>query len=392
MSDDLWIRPIQSAADVEALAPIVGWAFGAPAEESPAWFDKAGRDNLRVAALGQTIVGGLVQLPMGQFFGGRSVPMVGIAGVAVAPEHRGRRAALSLMQSSVRELAARGVALSTLYPATQTLYRAAGYEQAGTRFRYLLVPRELPVLDRELELRQLTDADRAAVERVYTLHAATADGWLDRGAYIWDRVRAPRSGKAFGYGAFVNGELEGYLYILQRHTTGARYELTLGDVVALSPRAGRRLLTFLADHRSLGENLVWHGGPADSLLALLPEQRYRMTLVDQWMLRITNVQAALEARGYPVGVQLSLELELADPDVAGNAGLWRLEVADGRGQLRRGGRGTLRAGIRGLAALYSGYLDPRALCRAGLIDGEDEDLERARSVFSGPSPGMPDTF
>jgi hypothetical protein len=37
-------------------------------------------------------------------------------------------------------------------------------------------------------------------------------------------------------------------------------------------------------------------------------------------------------------------------------------------------------------------LDPFALRRAGLADGDERMLGRARSLFSGPAPTMPDSF
>jgi predicted acetyltransferase len=218
------------------------------------------------------------------------------------------------------------------------------------------------------------------------------DGFLDRKAYIWQRVRAPREGRTRSFGVVVNGALEGYLYIRERHTSGARYDLWLSDVVALTPRAGRRLLGFIADHRTLAESVVWFGGPSDALLALLPEQRYTITLKDQWMLRIVDVAAALEARGWPPDITTELELELRDEQIAANSGRWVLEVADGRGSVRRGGGGELRLDVRGLGALYSGHLDPFALRRSGLADSDERTLARARGLFAGPAPCLPDSF
>jgi len=71
-------------------------------------------------------------IPMGQWWGSQRVPMTGIAGVGVTPEYRGTGVAIALVQDTVKELHRQGVPLSVLYPATQHLYRKAGYEQAGT--------------------------------------------------------------------------------------------------------------------------------------------------------------------------------------------------------------------------------------------------------------------
>ena len=83
-----------------------------------------------------TPAGGLALYRMGQWFGGRPVPLVGVGAVAIAPEHRGTGTAERLMEGTLRELRAEGIALSGLYPATQRLYRKGGYEQAGGRYHY----------------------------------------------------------------------------------------------------------------------------------------------------------------------------------------------------------------------------------------------------------------
>src|SRR6185295_16930186 len=101
---------------------------------------------------------GLVLIPMGQWFGGKRVPMTGIAAVAVEPFARGKGAAKRLLVSMLQELQGKGVALSTLYPATQVLYRAVGYEQAGSRYEVRAPCRSLAIDPRSMssEARALT--------------------------------------------------------------------------------------------------------------------------------------------------------------------------------------------------------------------------------------------
>jgi len=118
-------------SDLDAVATITGAAFSFPAAEAETWLSNAGTDQLRVVREGGRVVGSLLLIPMGQYFGGKSVPMVGIAGVGVGIADRGRGVARALMAGTVQELAERGVALSTLYASTQTLYRSVGYERAG---------------------------------------------------------------------------------------------------------------------------------------------------------------------------------------------------------------------------------------------------------------------
>ena len=79
------------------------------------------------------------------------------------------------------------------------------------------------------------------------------------------------------------------------------------------------------------------------------------------MLRIADLSAALEARGYAPQLQADLHLEVTDPLVPENSGPWQLTVRGGRGVVRRGGEGRLRLDIGVLAALYTGYGRPELL-------------------------------
>jgi len=290
------------------------------------------------------------------------------------------------------ELAERKVALSTLYPAAQALYRAVGYEQAGSRLKYALRPSELVRSERELSVRAIVESDRPAVLAAYERYASAFTGYLDRGDYIWRRVLKPRSDPALGYLVEVDDKLEGYLYLTQHRSDHLRYELRATDLVASSARAARRLLGLVAEHRSLAERIVWHAGPADPFFALIPEQAYEMSLAFHYMLRVVNVSEALTARGYPLGIETELELDVHDELIRANNDRFVLSVANGRGQLVRGGKGALRAGMRGLAALYSGFLSPHALYRIGLLEGSERALDVAQALFSGPPAGMSDHF
>ncbi len=51
------------------------------------------------------------------------MPMAGVAGVVVSPEHRGRGVGTALMQGTITRGRELGYPLSVLYPATIPVYR-----------------------------------------------------------------------------------------------------------------------------------------------------------------------------------------------------------------------------------------------------------------------------
>jgi predicted acetyltransferase len=392
MSDTTEVRPLRGEQEFDDFVGIVSSAFAGSIEDSRAWLRASGLEQVRVAVRGESVRGGLLLVPMGQFFGGRSVSMTGIAGVGVAPEHRGTGIAAALMQGTLCELAEQGVALSALYASTAAVYRAVGYELSGGRFRVRLRPRDIALSVRDPSIRAIEAADEPLIERAYSHHATELAGYLDRGPYIWGRVRRPNDQTATGYLVEAEGRVEGYVYLTQHRTSGVHQEIHCSDLVALNPRVGRRLLSLFADYRSLGEEVSWCTGPIDPLLLQLPDHAYKMELVDHWMLRIVNVEKALTLRGYPTSCRAELHLDVTDTVIPQNRGRYVLSVDGGRVELGRGGIGALEIDVRGLAPMYAGFLSPEALRRCGLLQGDEQALAAARDLFAGPAPAMSDSF
>jgi predicted acetyltransferase len=298
------------------------------------------------------------------------------------------------MRQALQELRAEGHVLAGLYPSTQPLYRRVGFEQAGACFEYRLKLSGIDFQERTLALRPVEEADMPALQEVYLRHARQQMGWLDRGPYIWNRVRQPRGERAYGYLVEGASGVEGHLFLSRRNLSavGHKQELILTDFVALTPAAGRRLLSFLGDHRSLAAEAIWRGGPVNPRLVLLREQSYQVKLNDYWMLRLLDVPAALQARGYPPGLSGALHLEVVDDLFPENQGRFVLEVEAGEAQVRSGGEGDMKLHVRALASLYSGFLPPSALQLAGVLEADDTTLRTAEALFSGAPPAMPDMF
>jgi predicted acetyltransferase len=296
------------------------------------------------------------------------------------------------MDATIRDLHEQGIALSTLYPATQTLYRKSGYEQGGSRFLYTIAPKDIEMRGRSLPMRETTEEDRETLARTYSTQASRLDGYLDRGSYIWDRVYQSREEKALSFLVEDGGEVTGYIYYFQKNRDDGGYDLSITDLVAADPATARTLLGFLSDHRSMAPEARWFGGPTSSLFAMLPEQRFEMKLQIIWMTRIVSVPRALEARGYPPGLSTEVHLEIHDDLIPENHGRFVLEISGGEGQVREGGKGHLTMDIRGLTPLFTGFLTPLNLCAADMIRGDSKALQRAHGVFSGSTPSMSDMF
>lgn len=351
------------------------------------------RDHVRMLRRGDEIVGGLLLIPMGQYFGGRRVSMTGVAGVAIEPHARGRGAATTLMRASIKDMHESGVALSTLYPATYPLYRRAGYEHAGGHHCIRMDTRAIAVSDYELDMRRADDSDMDAIKAMYAARAENRQGWLDRGEYIWERVlREVNKSEVHRHLVMAGDKPEGYIIFDHEPVDEGGYNIMIHDIHYATERAAQRLLTFLAGHRSQARDTVWYGGADDALLYLVTERGYKVRLADTWMVRIVDVIRALSERGYAPDVSCKLELDIEDDLIRPNRGRFIVDISEGKAEVHKGGRGTLAMDIRALAALYTSYMSPYQLAELGRVQGSARIIASAAAAFAGPPPSLPDFF
>ena len=118
-----------------------------------------------------------------------------------------------LMTEALRELHAKGTALSALYPATQKLYRAVGYEQAGHRFETRVSLSHIQVRERSLGVRTMEPRDVTAVREIYRTNATRHDGNLDRAPIGWNRIEFPPPTRVEPARAFVIEEAVSYTHL-----------------------------------------------------------------------------------------------------------------------------------------------------------------------------------
>ncbi|MFL5732382.1 MAG: enhanced intracellular survival protein Eis [Chloroflexia bacterium] len=383
--------------EMPPLEALLSAALHIPPDGTHDWLETLGRENLRAARLDGQVVAGLGLIPMGQWFGGRSVPMAGVTIVGVAPEHRGTGVGIAMMRGMLEELREQGTALSALYPATLNFYRRVGYERAGWRLTYELPLGVIDVREREANLVPAGPEQYPEFYRAYEARARQSAGNLDRPDWMWRHRLEPQDQQPAPHRFLVvrDGQVEGYIIF----RPGVRTDpLRVLDVCALTPAAGRRLLTLFAGYSTMVETVTWSGGPLDPLVYLINEPllatRFQVKLARtfEWMLRIVDVAKALEARGYPPGLSVELHFDLRDDVLPDNSGRFTLHVADGRGQVQLGGQGHIRLDACALAAIYSGHISPLELVPLGLIEGADAGLAMAGSVFAGPRPWIGEMF
>jgi predicted acetyltransferase len=388
---------ISNSQEAQQLGQILSQCFNFPISLSQQYFDRLGLENFRFIRQGNQILGGLAIYWMGQWFGGQSIPMAGLAAVGIAPENRGSGVAAELLTQTLQQFYADGVPLSALYASTSALYRKVGYEQAGNSCIFSVPTRSIKLSqplpsNRSLPVQRVELTDLKIFHDLYRQQAKANNGNLDRNSVIWERiVKPPEDEVVHAYLIGLDSQPEGYVIFHQ--TQGERgYNLRVLDWVTLTPTAARRLWTFFADHRSLAEEVRWKDAVVNPFVSLLAEQSYRIKHLERWLVRIVNVAKALSLRGYPAGVEAELHLEVQDNLLPENNGKFVLTVSQGRGEVTKGGRGELQLDIRGLTPLFTSLLTPQQLQVIGEVTATDNALASASQIFAGSEPWMSDHF
>jgi predicted acetyltransferase len=405
----LTVRPLTPGDDLEPELDLSGRAFGP--------FGPAGREQrlaggrLTVAAGrflgafdGGTLVASARYLDLRQWWHGRALPMAGVAGVKVAPHEQGRGLGRLLMSALLEQMAARGYPLSVLFPATASLYRSLGWELAGGRYEATVPVRSLRALVRP-DPAVAPDAAAAADPGPGAGSVFRPAGPADAAEMIDVLSRLHAAGSGCGPVTFAAPELatmlsdDVYLYLAPDGVLGYWWNTAADQVLVYWAAAGsaataRALWSIVSSHGTIVNGVRAVVSPDDPVTWLTNEPDVTLARAEQWMLRLLDAPAAIAGRGFPAGATLSVPLAVADPQLPGNSGDWRLEVGGGAAALtpaRPGSATALRLGARGLAALYAGT--PLATLRlAGLAAGGTPADDAALDAAFAATPYMTDSF
>ena len=384
------LRHPASAADRDQTWEIMRRAFNAKRERREQW-DKGSPDHLLWGLYdGGELLASAKVMGWGQFFGGRSVPLAAVAGVGVAPQQRGRGHASRLFEQLLPAARAEGFALSGLMPATTSLYRKAGYEVAARWRQSKLPTRALHGLPRatHVPVRVGTVEDIPEIVAVERRLGAEVHGWLDVSDEWW--AWFAETGFDDGFQYLADGGSTWYRY---GEDPSWGYSIEVLGMVAESVDVLCALWHAVGSSSTMGRTLTITSPMEDALNLLLPEQELSTSMQIEYMLRILDLPAAVEARGYPTGVRASAVVTARDPIIGDNDGTWTISVEDGKGRAERGGSGGVELPINALASLYSGWATPALLRSTGLLAGGTADDGAAlASMFAGPRPVVQQFF
>lgn len=370
-------------------------------------------EDLVVAVRGDDIVGQAFLFSLEAWFGGRAVPVGGIASLAVAPEARGQGIATALLAGLHVASDMRGDALTMLYAFRQRFYARLGYGPTASRRRLVIEPDSIPASWRALaraRVRRARGDDKTGIVAGYARQASKTTAWLTRDDATWNRHLA-RERRQFLVADRLSTDapsVAGYVaFEIHQEQSHAATRIVVDEVVADDDVTRLALLGALGATRDQVASIEIEVGASDPLeLGLTDPDGRRFgseavehdlgVIVGGPMVRVEDVPRAIEARGYSTDGAFDLVVHASENGVngAGDEIAVSIRVDNGHAEVSaaRGAAGAIRTTRATLASLLYGGLRPSDACRMGLADADARTAARADAILAMPAPTPIDPF
>lgn len=218
---------------------------------------------------------------------GRAVETCGIAGVAVAAEHRGRGLLAGLLREVLDEQRA---PLSTLFPTAPGIYRRLGWEVVGSMDHVELPTAALGVVSAPhgVTLRRARVEDLDAVAVAYSAWARTRNGPLTRTSACFTTDPADRLAELSGLtlAEDEDGALVGYAAWRRGSGYGPEARLDVEDLVVSTPDAARALWRMLGSFASVTGTVRLRCSADHPARLVLPTGAWTVVSQQPYMLRV----------------------------------------------------------------------------------------------------------
>jgi len=337
--------------------------------------------------------------------GGAQVSGAGVTAVGVQPTHRRRGINAALMRAQLDDVHARGEPIAVLYASEGGIYGRFGYglsaflgeiDFEGGRSTFIRGYRPVGSV-RLLPRGEALPAMRAIYDRAQPRRPgmiAMEDTWWE---WLFFEKESEKDEPTFYAVHETDGEPDAYATYRVKHEwpdSIPKLELTVRQLVAATRDAYADIWRYLFDVDLVHRVKAWNR-PVDEPLSFLMEEprRLRFRIADGLRVRLVDVPAALEARGFVGDGRVVVEVE--DRFCPWNEGRVAIEVSAGAASCSRtDDEPDIACSATDLGATYLGGATFRQLHRAGRVDEvRSGALERVDAMFAtDPAPWSPFIF
>ena len=370
------IRPARKA-DTRRLAEL--WAHAFPGERTveqrvrqlDAGGVYGGIETAWIAVEGDDTAAAFRAYRLQQHMHGASMPMMGVAAVAVAAHARRRGLGAEICRTALRHGYDRGDVLSALYPFRPSFYEDLGYGLVGVLHSHRFRPELLPVTHQHPRVRLVSDA-ALLIRSAYDAVATRSNGMISRNDRIWRQHLDWPDVHAFALER--GGTCAGYLIVQYGSAASAEDKpLTIRELVAVDDDAYNELLSWISLQRDAWRVIQYDALPSERLdLRLIDPRAPRhvpartlfapvATVLRGPMLRVLNVRKAIEMRRHWGVADASFTINVADRELPENSGVIRVALSNGRAEIEDAGiagETHLETSASTFAQIYAGELSP----------------------------------
>jgi predicted acetyltransferase len=347
--------------------------------------------DIRVAVRGGRVIGGGLGLRIPQYFGGRPVPGVCLAGGCIAPEERGEHLWSLLLDERLRALKDQGAVLATAWTASTGYGRRMGWAAPAQVFSWTVPTSELRrgFDDTGFGIAHVTEGHTGTRQR--ELAARWNGPWFRPDWWpAWQQdIHPDLTHYQF---ALPGREPDGLLTLGFDQHPGRR--LVVHDFWAATAKAAAAMLSFAGRHNSRIPTVMFQRTalpPAPLLQRLHRAGAATATSWHPWMLRILDASKAVNLRGWPRELELALPLTLTSP--TGDSS-FTLHVVGGQAELETapGSKPRLVLTEQQFAVWYAGGYRSAASALLDGVEGSAEDVARLVAATCGNEPWLPEYF
>lgn len=259
----------------------------------------------------------------------------GVAAVSTPPEHRRGGNVRLLCRELLAECRDRGIGVTALWPFSHPFYRQFGWAIVSKYTTYELPPEQLTAAG-TTERGTYWRAHPDDWERLQPANLAHGEGTslaMRRDEAWWRKRVFDRWGETpWVYAWERDGEVRGFVvYTFEEGDDGT--VLRSYDIAAADHDARRHLWGFLGTHDSQVETVELSLPEETDLLDAVSDPReVECTIHAGPMIRISDVERALETCPYPATVSERVVFDVSDPLADWNDGRFALAVEDGSGR------------------------------------------------------------
>jgi predicted acetyltransferase len=335
---------------------------------------------------------------------GSVIPLAGVTAVGVHPTHRRRGLLRQLMARMLEDSRARGEAVAGLFASESAIYGRFGFGQASSATELTIDSSRSTFLVRppELDVRLLDRGEAGLIlPGLYDRQRRLRPGETSRSAEWWEDYLEDRPSRRRGAGGlFVAGCDVGFVAYRAQPADFMRASYArvfIEDLRGMTPDVEAALWRFVLDLDLAGE-VIARRRPIDEPLRwrLADPRQLRVASVDDRLhVRVLDVPAAFEARGYRRSGRVVFDVLAPSDDLDGQPdpvpGRWVLEAGPDGASCRAAlghEAADLRLGATELGAIYLGGVLASELAAAGRVDElRDGSLDQVDALLAArPAP------